>query len=140
DIASFVAAGWFAHDAPADFFLPGFQRFNYAFSAVDKRAFLIAGNEVGQIKLRLRVMLQKALRSDNHCSQTAFHISSPTAIQSIANDNGFKRRRMPLFNRTGWHDIGMSCEAEYRSTAAATCPHIQGIFKMHDFDINTNGG
>src|SRR3546814_2272541 len=64
-------------------------------------------------------------RCDESCARS-FHVCRPTAIQHAILDGGFEWRRMPLLNRAGRHDVGMT--GKYQQRAAGAAPRIKVVY------------
>ena len=121
---SWVRAGRFAHQAPANLFAARLQPFDDLDRAIDRHAFLVAGDQEGEGAARLRMSGEKAFAGGDHRRQTAFHVRRAASVEITVADFRGERRRLPLLQWTGRHDVGVAGEGEQRFAVAIPRPEI----------------
>ena len=75
----------------------------------------------------------ETLTGGNEAGNAGFHVRRAAAIQTVFTLGRFKRRRIPFFNRTCRHNVGMSGKAEHRSLSTAAQPNVFGVAEMKLF-------
>ena len=72
----------------------------------------------------------ETLAGGNETGNAGFHIRRAATIQTAFTLGRFKRGRIPFFNRTCRHNVGMPSKAEHRSLSTAAQPNVFGVAKM----------
>ena len=75
----------------------------------------------------------ETLAGGNETGNAGFHIRRAATIQTAFTLGRFKRRRIPFFNRSCRHNVGVPGKAEHRSLCAAAQPNVFGVAKMKLF-------
>ena len=122
-VADAMRARGFADHAPADLFAALAQPVDHAPRAVDRGAFLVAGEQEGDAPLR-RLRGQQPFAGRDHRRQAALHVGRPAAVQHAVGDPRLERRMRPRRQRSGRHHVGVAREHEQRSLAAAHGPEV----------------
>ena len=65
------------------------------------------------------------LDRDDKRGQGGFHVGGAAAIQESVADRRRERVGMPGFERSRWHDVGMSRETHRRPRVAAAGPQVR---------------
>ena len=136
-VAEFLFARRLADDAPVDLLAALAQRLDHLLGAVDRRAFLVAGDQVGDRALVLRVRLHEIFGGGDHGGQRALHVGGAAAKQQAVAHRGLERIALPFFERAGGHHVGVSGEAQHRTALAARRPEIVHVAITQVFDLET---
>ncbi len=78
------------------------QRLDHALGAVDRRAFLVAGDQEGDRAAMAGVLGDEALGGRHHRRQAALHVGGAAAIEHAVADLGLERVRAPFLERARW--------------------------------------
>ena len=136
-VAEFLLARRFADDAPVDLLTALAQRFDHLLGAVDRGAFLVAGDQVGDRALVLRVRLHEVFGGRDHGGERALHVGGAAAKQQAITHCGLERVAFPFFERAGGHHVGVSREAQHRAALAARRPEVVHVAITQVFDLET---
>ena len=128
-------ARWLADDAPVDFLAALAQRFDHLLGAVDRRAFLIAGDQVGDGALVLRVRAHEVFGGGDHGGERAFHVGRAAPEQQAIAHRRLEGIALPFLERAGGDHIGMSGETQHRAALAARRPEIVDVAIAQVFDL-----
>ena len=123
-----------AHQAAIDFFAACFQPFDHLHRAVDRRAFLVGGNQQADRALMVRVLRDEILNRGDERRQRALHVGGAAPVQETVAHHGRERVAGPLLRRAGRHDIGVAGKHHQRLGAAAPRPevvHVAEAQAMH---------
>ena len=110
------------------------QGLHHALRAVDRRAFLVAGDEEGDRARVIGVRADEFLGRRDHRGEPALHVGSSAAVEQAVADRRREGIAAPLFERTCRDDVGVAREAEERSPAAAARPEILDVAKAQWLD------
>jgi hypothetical protein len=78
--------------------------------AVDGGALLVAGEQQGQREPRVGPQGQEVLDGDHEGGQRGLHVAGAAAVEPAIAVGGREGMAVPLFQRTGGHDVGMAGE------------------------------
>ena len=81
----------------------------------------------------IRMRLQKTLKGNNHCGESALHVRRATAIKLPVDDGGFEWWAMPPLCIAGRYDVGMTGKTKYGRCAATARPEVRYVIKLHCF-------
>src|ERR1017187_8645811 len=126
-IADAVLAGGLTDDAPVDALAALAQRFDHTLGAVDRRAFLVAGNQKGECATVVGIRSDEILGGGDHGRESAFHVRGPAAVEQTVADRGLERIRVPFFERSGRNHVRMSGETQHRAGMAVSRPEIVDV-------------
>ena len=127
-------AGGLAHHAPVYALAPRGERLDHALGPIDRGAFLIAGDEIGDRAFVTGMGADELLRRREHRGESALHIGRATAVKDSIADGRHERVRTPFLERPGRHHIRMSGEAQHRSAAPVPGPEVLDIAKGQGLD------
>ncbi len=82
--------------------------------AVDRRAFLVAGDEKGERALRRAAPLDIGQRRGDEGGDGAFHVRGAAAVDSSVRDFRRERIEAPARDIARGHDVGVASEGEMR--------------------------
>src|SRR5690606_12473644 len=140
-IAHQCGARWLADDAPVQALTAFTQALDHCLGAMVGRAFLVAGDEKGDLPLMIRVIGSEALDRDNHRRQAAFHIRGAAPMEhAVLVDTRGERRVLPGLQRAGGDHVGVAGEAQHWALRATYRPEILHILDMHRLDDEAAGG
>jgi hypothetical protein len=139
-VAQLLLAGGFADDAPVDLLAALAQRFHHFLGAVDRRAFLVAGDQVGDRALVPGVFAHEVFGRGDHGRERALHVGGATSKKEPVAYRRFERIALPFLERAGGHDVGMAREAQHRAALAAGRPEVVDVAITEVFDLETGLG
>ena len=97
----------FAHDAVVQRFATGFELLHHHFGAVNRRAFLVAGQQEGDGNLRVWVSGQKFFHRHDERGDGGFHVTGAAAKELAVLVRGRERVTAPLRQRAGGYHVGV---------------------------------
>ena len=105
------------------------------------RAFLVAGDQEGDLAAVVRVVLHEALAGDHHRGQAAFHVGGAAAAEhAVGVDQRLERLVLPLLHRAGGDHVGVAGEAQYRAILGTVgSPEVVDVFKTHRLQLEAHG-
>ena len=119
-IAQFIHGSRFADDTVINQLSTRFQYIDDFGRAVQRVALFVGSNQKRNAALMIGMFGNETLAGGNETGNAGFHIRRAATIQMTLTLGRFKRGRIPFFNRTCRHDVGMSCKAEHRSLCTAS--------------------
>ncbi len=134
-VAHQVGARGFADDAPVQALAALAQAFDHRLGTVVRRAFLIAGDQKGDLSLVVRMVGGEAFHCDDHGGQAAFHVCRAATVEhALLVDARTERRVLPGLQRAGGNHVGMAGEAQHRAFVAANGPEVLHVLDVHRLD------
>ena len=133
-VADALLAGGLAHDAPVDARAARLEFLDHALGAVDRWAFLVAGDQEGNGARVLRVLGHEGLGGGQHGGEAALHVCRAAPVQPAVLHGGLEGLGAPFLQRAGGDHIGMAGEAQHRAAAAAGGPEILDTAEAHLLD------
>src|SRR5690349_14769862 len=85
-VADRLLARGLTYDTPVNALLSGAQELDNTLGAVDGRAFLVTGDQIGDRSAMSRVGAYKLLGRSNHGRQAALHVGSAAPIKHAVTD------------------------------------------------------
>ncbi len=119
-VAQHVGAGRLADDAPVDLLVACFEHLHHLARAVDRWAFLVAGEQESERARVVRMLRDESLGGRHHRGEAALHVGGTARIQHAIDDDGFEGVGAPVFARTGRHDVRVTGKAQHRAAVAAS--------------------
>ncbi len=107
-VAELIGRSRFADDAVIDLHAALFQHAADHDRAVGGRAFLIAGDQETDRACMLRMGCSEFFDRHHHRGDRSFHVGGATSVQLAVAVRRHERVRLPLFERSGGDDIGVS--------------------------------
>ena len=98
------------------------QRLDHALGAVDRRAFLVAGDQEGERARCSRVRGDEFLAGGDHGGEPALHIGGAAAVEQAVADRRLERIGAPFLQRAGRDHVGVPGEAQHRAAARRAAP------------------
>ncbi len=123
-VAGDLLAGGFADDAPVDAFGALHQFFDHPLRAIDRRTFLVAGNQEGDSALMTRTLADEGLGGRDHRGQSAFHVRRAAPVERAGANVRFERIGTPVFQRSRGHHVSVSRKAQHRVPLSARGPQV----------------
>ncbi len=113
-IAQFLSAAGFTDEAPGRHAAALFEDLGDTLDTINGLALLITGQQDAHLPGMIGVFAHHGFGGNDHGRHAAFHIGGAAPVQDIVPDNGLERRRGPVFNRPGWHHVGMAKKPQRR--------------------------
>lgn len=118
-VAEFFLVARFAQDAVIEFFAMLGRPLQKLGRAVDRDAFLVAGDQERDRALRFAALRAKMIEHGGECAgDAALHVDRAAAIKLTAGDRACERRMLPRFLVARRHHIGMPGEHQIGRGAA----------------------
>ena len=133
-VAERIGARRLADDAPVDLLAARLEHFHDAARAVDRRAFLVAGQQERQRAGVVGMPGDEALGRSDHRGQTALHVGGAAAVQHAVAYDRLERVGLPFLARAGRYDVGMTGEAQHRAAIAMARPEVLDRTERHALD------
>ncbi len=92
--------------------------------AVDRRPFLVAGEQERECAAWSRMPGDEPLGRRHHRREAALHVGGAASVQDAVANHGLERVGVPVLARTGRHDVRVTGEAEHRAVVCRACPEI----------------
>jgi hypothetical protein len=105
-----VDRGGFAHDAVVQHLAARLELLADHHRAVDRRAFLVAGDQEGDGQGRVGMGRQEFLDRHHHGRDRGFHVGGAAPVHLSVAMAGRERVAEPLVERAGGHDVGVAGE------------------------------
>ncbi len=138
-VAGDLFARRFADDAPVDPFGALHQYFDHPLRAIDRRTFLVAGNQEGDSALMMRTLGDEGLGGRDHRGQSAFHVRRAAPVERAGANVRFERIGTPVFQRSSGHHVSVSRKAQHRVPLTARCPQVVDCTKAQLLDAKAEG-
>jgi hypothetical protein len=117
-------AGRLANHAPVDLLSAGAQQLDDPSRAVDRRTFLIAGQQEGQRAAVTRVPRDEACRCGHHRREPGLHVGRAAPVQHTVTDDRLEWVGQPLLARPGRDDVRVTGEAQQWRPGAVHRPEV----------------
>jgi hypothetical protein len=109
-VAAALHRGGLADDAPVEPLAARAQVLDHDLGAIDRRAFLVAREQQGDLQMRLRRGGEEFLDGDDEGGDRGLHVARAASVELAAALRGQEGVAAPVLERARGHDVGVACE------------------------------